>query len=134
MLFLCWENGVLQMRNGIWSGNILKMKLVTVSWHKLCKPLDEGGLGHRSLTSLNNATNFKLCWERINSEQSWASMLRSKVIKGSKPICYHIFSSLWRNMKEEYNAIQMNSHWLLGTGEQINFGLIIGVVLLLPHL
>lgn len=35
-------------RNFIWSGNIEKRKLVTVAWHKLCKPYDEGGLGLRS--------------------------------------------------------------------------------------
>jgi hypothetical protein len=49
------------IRNFIWSGDIEKRKLVTISWQKLCRPLDQGGLNLRSLTSLNSASNLKLC-------------------------------------------------------------------------
>jgi hypothetical protein len=41
------------IRNFIWSGDPDKRKLVTVSWKKLCRPFAQGGLGLRSLTSLN---------------------------------------------------------------------------------
>jgi hypothetical protein len=33
------------MRNFIWSGDFLVRKLVTVSWHKVCSPIEESGLG-----------------------------------------------------------------------------------------
>jgi len=49
------------IRNFIWSGDIDRRKLVTVSWKNLCKPIEEGGLGLRSLTLLNEATNLNLC-------------------------------------------------------------------------
>jgi hypothetical protein len=48
-------------RNFIWSGDIEKSKLVTISWKKLCRPMDQGGLNLRSLISLNTASNLKLC-------------------------------------------------------------------------
>jgi hypothetical protein len=48
-------------RNFIWSGDIEKRKLVTISWKKLCRPMDQGGLNLRSLISLNTASNLKLC-------------------------------------------------------------------------
>jgi len=41
----------------IWSGDTTKRKLVTAAWKKICKPYLEGGLGLRSLISLNEAFN-----------------------------------------------------------------------------
>lgn len=55
------------IRNFIWSGDTEKRKIVTVAWHKLCKPVEEGGLGLRSLRKLNEATNLKLCWDMLHS-------------------------------------------------------------------
>jgi hypothetical protein len=43
------------------------------------------------------------------------------VIKNKKPINYHIFSSIWSSIKEEYDVIVDNSVWLIGNGEHINF-------------
>jgi hypothetical protein len=58
------------IRNFIWSGDPDKRKLVTDSWKKLCRPLVQGGLGLRSLSSLNSASNLRLCWSLINSQGS----------------------------------------------------------------
>lgn len=49
------------MRNFIWSGDINQRKLVTVAWHKVCKPYKERGLGIRNLSDINEAGNLKLC-------------------------------------------------------------------------
>jgi hypothetical protein len=70
------------IRNFIWSGDIDKRKLVTVSWDNICKPYSQGGLNLRSLTKLNTATNMKLCWNLLNSQSSWAKLLRDRVIRG----------------------------------------------------
>lgn len=75
----------------IWSGDIDKRKLVTVAWKKVCADLDEGGLGLRSLICLNQATNMKICWEMLHSEEHWAVILRSRVLRGSNCIQHHIF-------------------------------------------
>lgn len=47
-------------RNFIWGGDIDSKKLVTVAWHKVCKPVKEGGLGLRSIRQVNSATMLKL--------------------------------------------------------------------------
>ncbi|KAK2429733.1 hypothetical protein QL285_028147 [Trifolium repens] len=109
------------IRNFIWSGEIDKRKLVTTSWKKVCRPLSQGGLNLRSLVSLNKASNLKLCWTFINSQSSWAKLLRDRVLRHKKPINYHIFSSIWSSIKEEYDVIIDNSIWLIGNGEDINF-------------
>jgi len=54
-------------RNFIWSGDIEKRNLVTIAWKKLCRPMDEGGIGLRSLISLNEASNLKIGWDMLNS-------------------------------------------------------------------
>jgi len=109
------------IKNFIWSGDIDKRKLVTVAWKKVCADLDEGGLGLRSLICLNQATNMKICWEMLHSEEHWAVILRSRVLRGSNCIQNHIFSSLWRGMKNEYNIVKENTTWLVGDGKHINF-------------
>jgi hypothetical protein len=41
-----------KFRNFIWSGDLNARKLVTVSWHKICHPIKEGGLGLRSISNM----------------------------------------------------------------------------------
>lgn len=48
------------IKNFIWSGDIYKKKRVTVAWKKVCADYDEGGLGIRSLVTLNTASNLKI--------------------------------------------------------------------------
>jgi len=66
-------------RNFVWSGDCSKRKLVTVSWSKICRPLEEGGLGLRSLTKLNEAANLQLGWELGNSGLSCLEVKYSEV-------------------------------------------------------
>lgn len=82
------------IKNFIWSGEINKRKLITVAWKKVCKPLNEGGLGIRSLITLNEATNLKLCWDLLHSNEAWAQLLRKRVFRETRAINHHIFSSL----------------------------------------
>ncbi|GAU48070.1 hypothetical protein TSUD_324930 [Trifolium subterraneum] len=85
------------------------------------KPLAQGGLNLRSLSSLNKASNLKLCRSLLNSQSSWAKLLKDRVIRGNKIILHHIYSSILSSIKEEFSAITENSIWLLGNGEDINF-------------
>lgn len=88
---------------------------------KICKPLEEGGLGIRYLIHLNEAYNLKLCWEMESSDTDWAKLLRSRVLKNDRCISYHIFSSLLSSFKSEYNLVIENSAWQTGDGNNVNF-------------
>lgn len=107
--------------NFIWSGDKDKRKLVSVAWKKVCRPYAQGGLNLRSLINLNHAINLNFCWNMVNFKQPWAMLLKDRVLRNNKPIKYHIFSSLWSGIKEEYPVIQDNSIWLLGDGKDISF-------------
>ena len=39
----------------IWSGDLTKRKMVTVTWKNVCASYEEGGLALRSLVTLNEA-------------------------------------------------------------------------------
>jgi hypothetical protein len=93
------------IKNFIWSGDLNKRKLVIVAWKKVGAPYDEGGLALRSLISLNEATNLKLCWDMLHSEDQWACILRSRVLRGSSCINHHIYSSVWSGIKNEFSTI-----------------------------
>jgi hypothetical protein len=109
------------MKNFIWSGDLHQKKLFTVAWKKVCKPISEGGLGIRSLRTLNEASNLKLCWDLLNSQDDWAILLKSRVIRGQKCINHHIFSSIWCGIKNELNVIWENASFNLGNGRDILF-------------
>jgi hypothetical protein len=109
------------IKNFIWSGDISKRKLVTVSWKKVSLPYDQGGLGIRSLIRLNEAANLRLYWTHANSNMPWAIILRSRTFREGRIINHHIFSSLWSSVKQEYSVVMDNSKILLGDGENTFF-------------
>jgi len=109
------------IRNFIWSGDVNKRKMVTVSWFKCCNPTSEGGLGIRSLSKLNEATNVKLCWDMINSEEQWYKLIRSRVLRGDRQIQHHIYSCIWSGMKHCYIDVYQNIGWLIGYNSNVNF-------------
>jgi hypothetical protein len=109
------------IKNFIWSGDIDQRKLVTVSWKKVYRPFAQGGLGIRSLISLNEATNLKLCWELLQSHEQWEILMKSRVLRGRNCINHHIFSSLWSSVKSEFHVVMENSCFILGDGTSLNF-------------
>jgi ribonuclease HI len=96
-------------------------KLVTVSWQKLCNTVDEGGLGIRSLSIVNKASNLKQFWELLNSDNQWAEILRCRVVRKHGFITHHIFSSIWNGIKDQQHHIEQHTRWIIGNGNNINF-------------
>jgi hypothetical protein len=48
-------------------------------------------------------------------------LLKDRVLRGRKTIQYHIYSSIWSSIKDEFDVIMNNSAWTIGNGEEINF-------------
>lgn len=96
-------------RNFIWSGVLNKRKLVMVAWNKMCKPQSHGGLGLRSLIRFNKASNLKLGWDLIISEESLATILKGKSFKSYGTVKHHIFFTHWFCIKIEYSTINNHS-------------------------
>lgn len=107
--------------NFIWGRDIQNRKFVTVAWHKVCKPLSEGGLGLRSLRSINNAAMLKLCWNLFSSSNQWSVLLRARVLRNRTVINHHISSFIWPGLKPYVTTVLNNSSWLIGNGSEIDF-------------
>lgn len=109
------------IKNFIWSGDVNYKKVCTASWHKVCFPLNEGGLGLRSLKDINNAAALKLCWDFLHSNEKWACLLRARVLRNGCPILYCLGSSIWSGIKHKYGDAINNVVWQLGNGYRISF-------------
>lgn len=99
------------LRNFAWSGCVSVRKHSTVSWSKICRPVEEGGFGLKTLANINSGSLLKLCWE----------LLRAKVFHNSKPVLHHVSSSIWAGLKHYVSSVLLNCKWHLGDGERINF-------------
>lgn len=67
----------------LWSGPDLKTTKAKVSWHDICFPKEEGGLGLRPLKELNKVYGLKLIW-RLTAEKSlWVSWVQCYLIRKS---------------------------------------------------
>ncbi|KAI5412083.1 hypothetical protein KIW84_056950 [Lathyrus oleraceus] len=79
------------------------------------------GLGLRFIATLNYAFNMKLCWDLPNSSESWALMLKSRLLRDGIPFKYHITSSIWSNIKSEVEGVSNNTRIILSDGRNTNF-------------
>lgn len=75
-----WPGAVLKdmekcIQNFLWTGNIDQKKLITTSRNKCCLKLEEGGLGIKSLSSLNKALFHYLVLKFMSSPNHAFSFL-----------------------------------------------------------
>ncbi|XP_019435927.1 PREDICTED: uncharacterized protein LOC109342391 [Lupinus angustifolius] len=105
------------IRNFIWSGDVKVKKLVRVAWYKICNHAKVGGLGLRSLKTINQAAMLKLAWDMLSSNQEWAGFFKKRFGKPKK----YYKSSIWPGIKANLQLAISNSMWLIGDGREINF-------------
>ncbi|KAL4192901.1 hypothetical protein AMTRI_Chr06g174290 [Amborella trichopoda] len=86
------------MRNFIWIGNHELSKRITVSWDKVCKPINGGGLGLRRLKDVNFSILMKLAWNVFYKKAIWSKF---------------IFANISRRM--------LLGGWMIGNGSSIDF-------------
>ncbi|KAF6136894.1 hypothetical protein GIB67_018933 [Kingdonia uniflora] len=110
------------IRNYIWTGDPTKRKGVTLKWEKVCEPVNEGGLGVRSLGEVNNAMLCKLHWVFKQNTEEWAKFLKSKFSsKSGDPIRYHKPSTIWKGIQTGAALLKPHIGWLIENGTQIDF-------------
>lgn len=108
-------------RNFIWSGNVNVRKIVTVSWFTMCSPIEEGGLGLKSIKGINKASMLKLCWQLVSSNKQWAVLLKARALVNNQPIQHHLTSSVWAGLKLYINTVLANCRWHVGDVCRIDF-------------
>ncbi|XP_058075765.1 uncharacterized protein LOC131224247 [Magnolia sinica] len=99
-----------------------KSKLHWISWKKISRPFEGGGLGIRKLAEFLNALRMKLEWEVKFSEFSglWAVLMRAKhgvdLDSSSALSSARGGSPLWRKIREQMALLEGSVQWQVGHG------------------
>lgn len=91
-----------------------------VSWKRICTPVEEGGLGIRSIHETVHGLHGKLAWKIISKETLWTRLLRQKygVQSVFSPTALRTNSSnLWRTLFPHFQTLLQMSHWEVGKGD-----------------
>lgn len=88
------------------------------SWESLCYPVEEGGLGFRSLTDVADSFAMKLWWKLRLNESIWASYMHLKYIKSYHPMEVQrtVGSSTWTRLLRIRVRAEEHIFWQLGKG------------------
>ena len=63
----------------IWGSSNYKKRVHLVSWDKVCRPKEVGGLGFKKAKEMNLALMTKLAWEIVNKPKTlWVRVMRNK--------------------------------------------------------
>ena len=109
------------MRNFLWTGDILKQKLVTVAWSTVCKPNSAGGLGLFDLSSMNKAAILRQMWSVLKQNSLWSSFVTERFhIKHLTASRIYKISSIWWGYKTALAHIKDNGNWIIGDGLSTN--------------
>ncbi|KAL8546919.1 hypothetical protein ACS0TY_006582 [Phlomoides rotata] len=128
MMVYYWPRSLLKkieiaMRNFLWTGDINRRNTsCTVSWARVCAPLEEGGLGVRSIRHANDSFICKLAWDILCNKNSDISMLHTRYISGkSRPRHYGNHSSIWPGVRRHLDRLEDGSRWTVGQHSGISF-------------
>lgn len=89
MMVYKWPTTILKrvetaIRNYLWTGDTTKRGSFNVNWTRCCAPINEGGLGVRSIRLANSAFNCKLTWDIM--ADSILTPLRERYFKEDRSI------------------------------------------------
>lgn len=121
-----WPKSVIReceriIKNFLWTGDPNIKKLFTLKWEKVCAPLEEVGLGIRSLEVIKRALLMKLVWKIQQVNEEWALFFQAKFkMKNGELISYHKQSTIWPGLKWIMDDVTDNSRWIVGDGENIS--------------
>lgn len=76
-----------------------------MAWSLVCSPKSSGGLGLRSIRSINKAALMKLTWELVSSNSQWSNLMRAKVMVHNKFTSTHVSSSVWQGLKHYTDVV-----------------------------
>jgi hypothetical protein len=113
-------------RDFLWGSTDEKKKMHMVSWEKVCRPKNLGGLGLYATKSRNIALLAKLNWRVMEESDSlWAKTLVSKYcpngIMDEKLVTRRSGSSNWKGLKIGHEVFKRGIRWVVNNGHDISF-------------
>jgi hypothetical protein len=117
-------------RNFLWHGLNKDKKIALVSWDKICRPKDQGGLGIRDPSTMNRVLSAKIWWRWLkNPRDLWAKLWRKKYAPNTVENNLirwngdNTGSLIWTTAKQNRQIITQHTFWEIGNGETALFWL-----------
>jgi ribonuclease HI len=113
-------------RDFLWGSTDERKKMHMVSWDKVCRPKDLGGLGLHSTKARNLALLAKLNWRVMEDPNSlWANTLIAKYcpngIMDERLRSRRSGSSNWKGLKKGHEVFRKGLRWVVNNGQEISF-------------
>ncbi|KAK1270073.1 hypothetical protein QJS04_geneDACA019694 [Acorus gramineus] len=107
-------------RDFFWQGHSQQRKMHQVSWDTICNPLEEGGLGIKSIHDWSVGSIGVHFWELANKNQSmWAKWMRQRYLRKDNiwRVSAHMgCSSTWSSILQARDWIQPKVQYLIFEG------------------
>ncbi|XP_075109246.1 uncharacterized protein LOC142181032 [Nicotiana tabacum] len=105
----------------LWSSTVGGTSRHWASWNTLCMPVEEGGIGFRSLHDVTKALFRKLSCNFRTKPSLWSSFVCQKYCKKLNPIIvpWKRGSHVWRKMLECRNLIEHQILWQTKMGSSL---------------
>ncbi|XP_019260714.1 PREDICTED: uncharacterized protein LOC109238688 [Nicotiana attenuata] len=72
--------------NFFWGMEDNKRKYHWASWNKLCFPMNEGGIGFKTIEDICKSMEYKQWWHFRSTQSLWSNFLKAKYCQRSNPI------------------------------------------------
>ena len=112
----------------MWQGLTKEKKIALVSWDKLCKPKEKGGLGLRDPVIMNKVLSAKIWWRWLkNPKELWARIWRKKYAPNmaDKSLIRwdgdNLGSLIWTTAKKNRQMVTQHAFWEIGNGKTTLF-------------
>ncbi|KAG2720837.1 hypothetical protein I3760_02G052600 [Carya illinoinensis] len=102
----------------LWNSTDDKRKRKWVSWKNICLPVEEGGLGIRSLHDVQMSLFMKFAWKLLKGNSVWAKFFLKKYVGGKHPMALYnsTGSRFWKGILSLMPIVQQNSCILIRSG------------------
>ncbi|GAA0164583.1 hypothetical protein LIER_20179 [Lithospermum erythrorhizon] len=90
------------------------------SWHKMCKPYEEGGLNFRALDDIFTASMIKAWYRLREGKRTWSKFMLAKYCKLRHPSIAKVLnphSRLWKNLTGVRDIAEQHITWGIGKGD-----------------
>lgn len=88
-----------------------------VKWEDICMPTEEGGLGIRCLSLIQDWLHGKLMWQVLQGSSLWARFAPAKFGRGNIYTPHSQHSPLWDSIVSHWPRLINLSQWIVGLGD-----------------